>query len=67
MRYSVSAKLEDINADTVTDVQGDGYYLIRGRNAQDHPGAKEHPLKIIPEMTAVLDILIDAKTGWTAC
>ncbi|MDH3901343.1 MAG: HlyD family type I secretion periplasmic adaptor subunit, partial [Gammaproteobacteria bacterium] len=56
------AKLEHISADTITDEQGDSYYLIRVRTDRSHLGTTEAPLKIIPGMTAVVDILTGEKT-----
>jgi len=56
------AKLEHISADTITDEQGDSYYLIRVRTDRSHLGTAEAPLKIIPGMTAVVDILTGEKT-----
>ena len=56
------AKLEHISADTITDEQGESFYLIRVRTDENHLGSVEHPLKIIPGMTAVVDILTGEKT-----
>ncbi|UCC57175.1 MAG: HlyD family type I secretion periplasmic adaptor subunit, partial [Gammaproteobacteria bacterium] len=54
--------LEHISADTITDEHGDSYYLIRVRTDRSHLGTEEAPLKIIPGMTAVVDILTGEKT-----
>ena len=56
------AKLEHISADTITNEDGDSFYLIRVRTERSHLGTEEHPLKIIPGMTAVVDILTGEKT-----
>ena len=56
------AKLEHISADTITDERGDSYYLIRVRTDKGYLGSADRPLKIIPGMTAVLDILTGEKT-----
>lgn len=56
------AKLEHISADTITNEDGDSFYLIRVRTERSHLGTEEHPLKIIPGMTAVVDILTGKKT-----
>jgi hypothetical protein len=37
--FNTSPKLEHISADTLTDVQGDGFYLIRIKSDPEHPGA----------------------------
>jgi adhesin transport system membrane fusion protein len=56
------AKLEHISADTITDERGDSYYLIRVRTDKGYPGTTHRPLKIIPGMTAVVDIPTGEKT-----
>ncbi len=56
------AKLEHISADTITDENGDSFYLIRVRTERSHLGTDDNPLKIIPGMTAVVDILTGEKT-----
>lgn len=56
------AKLEHISADTITDENGDSFYLIRVRTEQAYLGSDDNPLKIIPGMTAVVDILTGEKT-----
>ncbi len=56
------AKLEHISADTITNEDGDSFYLIRVRTERSHLGTDDNPLKIIPGMTAVVDILTGKKT-----
>ena len=56
------AKLEHISADTITNEDGESFYLIRVRTERSHLGTEESPLKIIPGMTAVVDILTGEKT-----
>jgi membrane fusion protein, adhesin transport system len=56
------AKLEHISADTITDENGESFYLIRVRTARNYLGTESHPLKIIPGMTAVVDILTGEKS-----
>lgn len=56
------AKLEHISADTITDENGDSFYLIRVRTERSYIGTEDSPLKIIPGMTAVVDILTGEKT-----
>ncbi len=56
------AKLEHISADTITNENGDSFYLIRVRTEQAYLGSEDKPLKIIPGMTAVVDILTGEKT-----
>ncbi|MGH6942614.1 MAG: HlyD family type I secretion periplasmic adaptor subunit [Geminicoccaceae bacterium] len=58
----LSAVLEDISADTITDEKGESFYRIRvrtDRNALDNGGKR---LPIIPGMTVQVDILTGEKT-----
>jgi adhesin transport system membrane fusion protein len=56
------AKLEHISADTITDENGDSFYLIKVRTERSYLGTVENPLKIIPGMTAAVDILTGEKS-----
>jgi len=56
------AKLEHISADTIVDESGESFFLIRVRTERDHLGTDKQPLKIIPGMTAMVDILTGEKT-----
>lgn len=56
------AKLEHISADTITNEDGESFYLIRVRTERSYLGTEDSPLKIIPGMTAVVDILTGEKT-----
>jgi adhesin transport system membrane fusion protein len=58
----LDAKLEHISADTITDEDGESYYLIKVRTDRSYLGSEEHPLEIIPGMTATVDILTGEKT-----
>jgi adhesin transport system membrane fusion protein len=56
------AKLEHISADTITDESGESFFLIRVRTERGYLGNEASPLKIIPGMTAMVDILTGEKT-----
>ena len=56
------AKLEHISADTITNEDGESFYLIRVRTERSYLGTEDSQLKIIPGMTAVVDILTGEKT-----
>ncbi len=56
------AKLEHISADTITDESGESFFLIRVRTERSYLGTESEPLKIIPGMTAMVDILTGRKT-----
>ncbi|WP_263146844.1 HlyD family type I secretion periplasmic adaptor subunit [Pseudomonas alcaligenes] len=58
----LQAKLEQIGADTVTDEEGNSFYLIKLRTDRSQLGTDEHPLLIIPGMVATVDIITGKKT-----
>ncbi|AYC33936.1 HlyD family type I secretion periplasmic adaptor subunit [Pseudomonas cavernae] len=58
----LKAKLEQIGADTVTDEEGNSFYLIKLRTDKSHLGTPEHPLLIIPGMVASVDIITGKKS-----
>lgn len=58
----LEADLEHISADSITDKQGNDYYLVRLRTKQNYLGTTEKPLPIIPGMVVSVDILTGKKT-----
>ncbi|MDX1370192.1 HlyD family type I secretion periplasmic adaptor subunit [Pseudomonas sp.] len=58
----LKAKLEQIGADTVTDDDGNSFYVIKLRTNKSHLGSAEHPLLIIPGMVASVDIITGKKS-----
>lgn len=58
----LKAKLELISADTITDEEGNSFYLIQLRTDKSHLGSDEHPLLIIPGMVATVDIITGKKS-----
>ncbi|MES2819822.1 MAG: HlyD family type I secretion periplasmic adaptor subunit [Pseudomonadota bacterium] len=58
----LSAKLEQISADTTTDEEGNSFYLIKLRTDRSHLGSDEQPLLIIPGMVASVDIITGKKS-----
>ncbi|MDG1581753.1 HlyD family type I secretion periplasmic adaptor subunit [Pseudomonas sp. GOM6] len=58
----LKAKLELISADTITDEEGNSFYLIQVRTDKSHLGTSEHPLLIIPGMVATVDIVTGEKS-----
>ena len=58
----LKANLELISADTITDEEGNSFYLIQVRTDKSHLGSEEHPLLIIPGMVATVDIITDKKS-----
>lgn len=58
----LSAKLELIGADTITDDKGNSFYLIQVRTDKNHLGGDAKPLLIIPGMVATVDIITGEKS-----
>ena len=56
------AKLEQIGADTITDEEGNSFYLIQLRTDKSHLGSEANPLLIIPGMVASVDIMTGQKS-----
>ena len=55
-------KLEQIGADTVTDDEGNSFYLIKLRTDRSTLGSEDDPLLIIPGMVASVDIITGKKS-----
>ena len=58
----LKATLEQIGADTVTDEEGNSFYLIKLRTEKSHLGTEERPLLIIPGMVTSVDIITGKKS-----
>ncbi|WP_166358428.1 HlyD family type I secretion periplasmic adaptor subunit [Pseudomonas akapageensis] len=58
----LKGKLEQIGADTITDEEGNTFYMIKLRTDRSHLGTDEHPLLIIPGMVASVDIITGKKS-----
>lgn len=58
----LKGKVEDISADTITNERGESFYRVRVRTHQNHLGTDDHPLVIIPGMTAEIDVLTGQKS-----
>ncbi|CAE6909943.1 Membrane fusion protein (MFP) family protein [Pseudomonas marincola] len=58
----LKANLELISADTITDDEGNSFYLIQVRTEKSHLGGDDHPLTIIPGMIATVDIVTGEKS-----
>lgn len=58
----LSAKLERISADTITNERDESFYLIYLRTDKNHIESKQGLLQIIPGMTTSVDILTGKKT-----
>ncbi|MEN4052361.1 HlyD family type I secretion periplasmic adaptor subunit [Sulfurimonas sp. NWX79] len=58
----LKGKVVNILPDTITDKDGNTFYLIHIETDKNYLGSKEHPLEIIPGMTATVDIITGKKT-----
>ncbi|GKW39789.1 HlyD family type I secretion periplasmic adaptor subunit [Pectobacterium carotovorum] len=58
----LKGQLEQISPDTVTDKDGNSFYIIRLRTDKNYLGSADKPLLIIPGMVASVDIITGKKT-----
>ncbi|MEI7369547.1 HlyD family type I secretion periplasmic adaptor subunit [Pectobacterium sp. 1950-15] len=58
----LKGQLEQISPDTVTDKEGNSFYIIRLRTDRNYLGSADKPLLIIPGMVASVDIITGKKT-----
>ena len=58
----LKGKVVNISPDTITDKEGKTFYLINIQTEKNYLGTPEHPLNIIPGMTASVDIVTGKKT-----
>ncbi|SIO06080.1 membrane fusion protein, adhesin transport system [Sulfurivirga caldicuralii] len=58
----LEGKVVNISADTITDEKGDSYYLVRIKTDKKYLGTPEHPLALLPGMTATVDIITGKRT-----
>jgi len=58
----LEAKVEQISADTITDEEGDSYYMVRVRTDESALVTPRGQLPIIPGMLTEVDILTGKKT-----
>lgn len=58
----LEAKVIQISADSITDENGDSFYLVKLKTDKNHLGKTKDSLPIIPGMVAQVDILTGKKT-----
>ncbi len=58
----LEGEVSHISADTITDEEGESFYLVRIKTKDTSLGSKQKPLEIIPGMTTSVDILTGKKT-----
>ncbi len=51
-----------ISADTITDEEGNSFYIARIQTDNNHLGTKNNPLYLLPGMTASVDIVVGKHT-----
>ncbi len=54
--------VDNISADTITDEEGNSFYLVRIRTDRSYLGSEAHPLPLLPGMIATVDIIIGKQT-----
>ena len=58
----LTGKVVNISPDTITDNKENTFYIIHVVTEKNYLGTKEHPLNIIPGMTANVDIITGKKS-----
>ncbi len=58
----LTAEVETVSADTLTEPNGATYYLVQLRTERAHLGPEEKPLAILPGMQVSVDILTGKRT-----
>ena len=51
-----------ISADTITDEEGNSFYIARIKTDRNHLGTKDNPLYLLPGMTSSVDIIVGKHT-----
>ncbi|BCN92466.1 HlyD family type I secretion periplasmic adaptor subunit [Thiomicrorhabdus immobilis] len=58
----LDGSVERISADTITDEEGNSFYIARIKTDKNHLGTKENPLYLLPGMTSTVDIIVGKHT-----
>ena len=61
----IEGEVKSISADTVTDSEGNTFYLVKVTPNKTNLGTKEKPLPILPGMTAEVDIITGKRSVLT--
>ncbi len=54
--------VKQISADTITDDEGNSYYIARIETDRNHLGTEQTPLYLLPGMTASIDVIVGKHT-----
>ncbi|CAN8142281.1 Membrane fusion protein (MFP) family protein [uncultured Thiomicrorhabdus sp.] len=58
----LDAEVVSLSADTITDEEGNSFYLAKIETVQNHLGTEKDPLYLLPGMTADVDIIVGKHT-----
>lgn len=58
----LNATVTRISADTITDEEGNSFYIARIKTDKNHLGTENKPLYLLPGMTASVDIIVGKHT-----
>lgn len=58
----LDAKVISLSADTITDEEGNSFYLAKIETVRNHLGSEQDPLYLLPGMTANVDIIVGKHT-----
>ena len=58
----LDGKVTQISADTITDEEGNSFYIARIKTDRNHLGSPKAPLYLLPGMTASVDVIVGKHT-----
>lgn len=58
----LDGKVKQISADTITDEEGNSFYIARIETEKNHLGTEKNPLYLLPGMTASVDVIVGKHT-----
>ncbi|BBP44251.1 HlyD family type I secretion periplasmic adaptor subunit [Thiosulfativibrio zosterae] len=58
----LDGEVQKISADTITDEEGNSFYIVRIKTQKNHLGSVEDPLYLMAGMTATVDIVVGKHT-----
>lgn len=59
---ALDGTVERVSADTITDEQGNSYYIVRVRTTKTHLGHEDSPLHLMAGMVASVDVIVGRQT-----
>lgn len=58
----LDGRVKQISADTITDEEGNSFYIARIETDKNHLGTEQNPLYLLPGMTSSIDVIVGKHT-----